>query len=382
MMAILNYEAKSFTERRRCQLESIWIALIPAYQPTKLLLQLLDEAKSKGFQIIVVNDGSGHETDALFRQTAGYGTVLSHPGNMGNGRAIKTGLSYIQKHYPTNCIVVTMDADGQHMVSDAKRVCRAAQTHPEAPVLGNRRLKKNIPFKILFWNTVTRLVYCVSTGRKIHDTQTGLRAFHARLIPELLNIPGERYEYEMNVLLSCPRNKIPILEEEIDTIYIEGNAASHFDAVKDSCRIYREILKFSAASLTSFCLDYALYCLFSFLTAKYAKNVSIGISNIGTRIVSASVNYTINRNMVFRNSAHIGRSAASYAALAAAILAGNTALLGILVNRLGVNRYAAKIVTEITFFFAKRRDLPQYRFCRADGFSNLSGRKLWHHRRK
>lgn len=271
-----------------------WIALIPAYQPTKLLLPLLAEAKSSGFHLIIVNDGSSRETDSIFRQAAGYGTVLNHSSNLGKGKAIKTGLSYILSHYSPNSIVVTMDADGQHKVSDAQRICLAAQASPETLVLGSRKLRKDVPLRSFLGNTITRLIYHISTGQKIRDTQTGLRAFSAGMIPKLLCIPGERYEYEMNVLLTCSRDKISIREEEIDTIYINGNAGSHFDAMKDS---------------------------------------------------------TLNRSLVFRSRAPVGSSAVQYAGLAAAILAGNTVLLNILVNQLGMNPYAAKLITEFTFFF-------------------------------
>lgn len=328
------------------------IALIPAYQPTELLLEILDKAKSEGFHLIVINDGSGREKNLLFQKAAEYGTVLEHMQNLGKGRAIKTGLTYIQSHYPSDLsIVVTMDADGQHKVSDAERICRTAWANQDALVLGSRRLEKNVPFRSQFGNTVTRFVYHVTTGQRVRDTQTGLRAFHARMIPLLLSIPGERYEYEMNVLLTCSRNKIPILEEEIDTIYFNGNAASHFNAVKDSYRIYKEILKFSAASLASFFLDYGLYSLLTQLTSGMESVQSLLVANIGARLVSASVNYIMNRKLVFQSNAYIVRSAVQYAVLAGSILAGNTLVLHLLADWLGVNRYAAKLTTEILFFF-------------------------------
>ncbi len=328
------------------------IALIPAYEPTELLLELLEETKRAGFHLIVINDGSSPGKSRLFQKAAEYGTVLEHPQNLGKGRAIKTGLAHIQAHYPQDSsIVVTMDADGQHKVSDAERICRAAQENPEALVMGSRRLEKNVPLRSQFGNTVTRFVYHITTGQKVRDTQTGLRAFHARMIPLLLSIPGERYEYEMNVLLTCSRSKIPILEEEINTIYFNGNAASHFNTVKDSCRIYKEILKFSAASLTSFFVDYGLYSLLTQVTAGMESVQSLLVSNIGARLVSASVNYLMNRKLVFPGRAHIVRSAVQYAALAGFILAGNTFVLHLLADWLGINRYAAKLATELLFFF-------------------------------
>lgn len=327
-----------------------WIALIPAYQPTEQLISLVQEAKSQGFQIVVINDGSSTGANDIFESTARFGTVLHHMENMGKGQAIKTGLSFIQSQYPADCTVVTLDADGQHRVADAKKICKVAQNHPDTIVLGSRKLRENVPLRSRFGNTVTRLVYRISTGQRIWDTQTGLRAFSAKLIPQLLTVPGNRYEYEMNVLLTCSRTGIPVLEEEIDTIYIDNNASSHFDTVKDSWRVYKEILKFSAASLISFFVDYGLYAILTISTSDLGNVLSILISNIGARIVSASVNYTINRRLVFQSKAHLVRSAFQYAVLAVGILIGNTIVLSFLADYLGVNRYAAKLITELLFF--------------------------------
>ena len=321
-----------------------WIALIPAYEPTELLCQLLEQAKQAGFELIVVDDGSSPAAKPIFAQASQYATVLQHEQNRGKGCALKNGFTYIRNNYPASSIVVTLDADGQHRITDAQRICRTAEQHPDALVLGSRMFKENVPLRSLLGNTTTRLVYHITTGQKVQDTQTGLRACSARLLDTLLEIPGQRYEYEMNVLLYCSKAGIPIREVEIETIYIDDNAGSHFDTVKDSCRIYKEILKFSASSLTSFCLDYGLYSILSALTS------SIVASNILARVVSASVNYTMNRRLVFKSQSHVVQSAVQYAVLASLILLGNTVVLSLLIHSLGMNRYLAKLLTEILFF--------------------------------
>ena len=134
------------------------------------------------------------------------------------------------------------DKDWINCVEDVLAICSIAEKAPNTLVLGSRKLKENEPLRSKFGNTVTRFVSYISTGLKVHDTQTGLRAFRTDLIPVLRDISGERYAYERNVLLRCARDKIRILEHEIETIYIENNVQSHFDTVKDSVRIYKEIL--------------------------------------------------------------------------------------------------------------------------------------------
>ncbi|MCD8107438.1 MAG: glycosyltransferase family 2 protein [Oscillospiraceae bacterium] len=220
------------------------IALIPAYQPTGDLITLLEEISSFDFYAVVINDGSSEEYDEIFIKASDYAVILSHSENKGKGAALKTGLKYIETHFGSDCFVVTMDADGQHTPSDALRVIKDAEEHPYDLIIGSRALSKDVPLRSRFGNTVTRFVYRLATGVSIRDTQTGLRAFSGELIPKVIGIPGERYEYEMNVLLFLPEMGISIVEREINTIYIDGNSSSHFDSVRDSAKIYREILKF------------------------------------------------------------------------------------------------------------------------------------------
>lgn len=324
-------------------MSSKYVALIPAYKPTAFLLDLVHRLKSFDFSVVVVDDGSGDEYRAVFSSCEEYATVLYHVFNAGKGSALKTGLTYILQHFNNDAVIVTMDADGQHRVDDALTISQIAEQNPFALVLGSRKLKENVPLRSQFGNTVTRFVYRISTGMKVHDTQTGLRAFDMSLVSKLLEIQGERYEYEMNVLLEFARDKIQIIEHEIETIYIDNNAQSHFDTVKDSLRIYKEILKFSASSFIGFIVDYAAYSLL-LLTG------NLMLANIIARVISASVNFTLNRKFVFRSKGKLIPAAVKYFLLAAAILFGNTLLLEFLVNTCGINQMLAKIITELTFF--------------------------------
>lgn len=321
-----------------------YIALIPAYKPTAFLLDLVQELNRSGFSVVLVNDGSGTEFDKLFFECSRFAVVLSHESNSGKGCALKTGLSYIFTHYTANAMVVTVDADGQHRVGDALAICHITEQNPDGLVLGSRRLEDNVPLRSQFGNTVTRFVYHIATGLSIHDTQTGLRAFHSSFIPILLAIPGKRYEYEMNVLLYCSKENIPIIEHEIETIYIDKNSQSHFHIWKDSIRIYKEILKFSLSSFIGFLIDYISYSLLLLLTG------NLLVSNIIARILSANVNFSINRRFVFQSKENIKKATAKYFLLAAGILLGNTHVLDFFVNTCDVHPMVAKIITEVLFF--------------------------------
>ena len=221
------------------------IVLIPAYEPGPPLISLLEDFAACGSSIVVVDDGSGEAYASVFEAAEAMAIVLTHKENRGKGAALKTGLAYIERHSGPDAVIVTVDADGQHRTEDAMKMCEAARKHPDALILGGRKFSGDIPLRSRLGNTVTRFVYRISTGLKVYDTQTGLRAFHNVLLPQMLEIPGDRYEYEMNVLLELAKAGIPIIEEEIATIYLDNNSSSHFDTVRDSFRVYREILRFT-----------------------------------------------------------------------------------------------------------------------------------------
>ena len=327
------------------------IALIPAFEPEDGLVNLAVQLSDAHFKVILVDDGSGEQYRRIFSAAKRFAVVLTHEQNRGKGCALKTGLSYIARHCASNAVVVTLDADGQHSVRDAVRAADEAADNPNALVLGCRRFDgKDVPRRSRFGNRLTCLVYRLATGVSVSDTQTGLRAFGMGLLPFLLGIDGERYEYEMNVLLACPRRKIPICEIPIETIYEAGNAGSHFNALRDSLRIYGDIFKFAASSFTGFVVDYGLYTLLAALTGGLSAAVSIPLSNVLARIVSAWVNFSINRKYVFKSEENPVKTAVQYFALAAVILAGNTVILSLLISTAGMNRYLAKVLTEILFF--------------------------------
>ena len=320
------------------------IVLIPAYCPDKKLIALVNTLHEMDFSIVVVNDGSKAEHKDIFETVGKYAAVLTHEKNRGKGAALKTGLEYIKQTFSIPYIVVTADADGQHLPEDILLVCEKAESKVGSLILGSRIIGKNAPLRSRIGNSITRLIFRISTGTAIYDTQTGLRAFSNGLTDYMLATDGERYEYEMNVLLNLKKNNINVEEIPIQTVYLDNNSSSHFNPIKDSFKIYREILKFSASSLLSFVIDYGLLCMFMSLTGMTV------ISNVTARIISAGVNFSLNRNFVFGSRENIFKSAVKYFLLAVVILIFNTCILKLLIA-VETPYMLAKIITETLMFF-------------------------------
>ncbi len=323
------------------------IAVIPAYEPEEQMLDLIKAAVEQAFECIVVDDGSGQAYASLFERAKAFSHVISYAENRGKGYAMKRAFSEILSLYGAEeCSVVVLDCDGQHRLDDAIKLCELVEREPQVFALGCRRQSADSPLRSRFGNAVTRFVFSLVTGQKIYDTQTGLRASHISMLPKLLAVPGERYEYEMNVLMEFAKQKIPLREIPIATIYINNNAGSHFHAIRDSIRVYFEILKFSASSLLGFLVDYAA---FSLLLLLFGDKLTL-LCNVVARLFSATVNFTVNRRLVFCSKEPLLQSALRYTLLAAGILVCNTALLHLLTAVLHLNPFGAKLLVEVLLF--------------------------------
>lgn len=221
------------------------VVLIPAYEPEKEFVNLVKNIKKEGLDIVVVDDGSGWRYRNIFKAVAEHAKVLAYKKNKGKGHALRLGLRYIATHYDNDIIICTMDSDGQHAIDDAKKLIRYSVKNPDALVLGRRKLGRGIPFKSQLGNGITRFLYKLKMDEEIYDNQTGLRTFSGDLLPMMCRIGGERYVYEMYVIMTCEAKDIPIKEVPIKTIYINGNKGSHFRPFKDSFSLYGSMITFS-----------------------------------------------------------------------------------------------------------------------------------------
>lgn len=326
------------------------VAVIPAYQPDEKLLGVAESLlKQTDYAVLIVDDGSRESCQPIFAQLEGYDrvTVLHHEVNKGKGAAMKTAFRYIQDHMPEEEGLVTIDADGQHLTPDVIRVVDTFRQHRDALVTGSRRFTGDVPFKSMAGNTITRGVFAISTGVRVYDTQTGLRAFATALIPQMLSLQGDRYEYEISQLLYCCRERIPIVEVPIETVYIEDNASSHFHPLRDGWKIYKIILSFASSSLVSFLFEYVIFLILSALI----EDTLVGnllICTVVSRVLSSILNYYLNQKMVFEQ--HNRTSFIKYVITAVAVYGLHYGLLYLSTFTLGIPRTIGYILVQVIVY--------------------------------
>ncbi len=322
------------------------IVLIPAYEPDERMVELVEVLHTAGHRMIVVDDGSGEAYAELFRRVEDRGVeVLHEPENVGKATALRTGLAHIARRWPGED-VVTADSDGQHRPDDIAAV-GAATAQGDSLVLGGRRFTGDVPVRSRFGNAVSRTLFRTVGGVGVHDTQTGLPGIPAVRIPEVLAVTGERFAWEMNVLLDFARRRVPIREIEIATVYLDGNASSHFRPVRDSLAVLRPLLRYVLVSFGSFVLDVAALHLL------YATSGMLLPSMVGARVLSATVNFALNRAVVFRaaEGGSLRRQLVRYAGLAAVLLTVGYVGVALLVDA-GVPVIAAKIAVDAVVYIA------------------------------
>ena len=339
------------TENKR-----IWV-VIPAYEPDENLLGLLKDLKEEGIgPVLVVDDGSGPEYRELFgRARSEYGAkVLHHAVNLGKGRALKTAFNECLQSDPDAIGCVTADSDGQHTAACIRKCMEAMAEHPMALVMGCRDFDgKDVPSRSAFGNKATRLVMRYLAGVAVSDTQTGLRGIPRGLMARLMNVSGERFEFETNMLLETKAAQVPILEVPISTIYLEKNRSSHFRPIRDSARIYGMFGKFLFSSLSSSVLDLILFSLFCALlrdrTLLYADYIVL--STVAARVLSAVYNFGVNYRVVFKSGQAVWKSAGKYFLLAAVQMGCSAFLVSLIHSLTGGWEIAVKIPVDVLLFF-------------------------------
>ena len=207
---------------------------------------LLGTMLEHGFShIILVNDGSKPENLHYFTDLAEAHpeiTLLHHEVNKGKGAALKNAFRWFLENRPEGYGVVTVDGDNQHHPADT-RACVEHMMATGHCVLGCRDFdQEDVPTRSRFGNKTTSMVFKIFVGMTISDTQTGLRALTREALETLVNVYGDRFEYETNMLLAFKDNAIVFDEVKIRTVYIEENKSSHFRTFTDSWRIYKLIL--------------------------------------------------------------------------------------------------------------------------------------------
>lgn len=298
--------------------------VLPSLDPDEKLLKVIDDLIREGFaHIILVNDGSKPERLHYFEEAAQLSqvTLLHHEVNRGKGAALKTAFCWYLENCPDGQGVVTVDGDGQHHSADTY-ACAEKMLETGKIVLGVRDFDgSEVPWRSRMGNRFTSFIFRIFVGMTVADTQTGLRAIPRSALKRMCQVSGERFEYETNMLLTMKKYHIPFLQQKIRTVYLDKNASSHFQPIKDSWRIYKLILghflKFIGSSFAASVVDETLFVGLTYALGNVLDHFALTIVPfLIARVVSSLINFWINQRLVFCSTESTAKAMLRYFYLA------------------------------------------------------------------
>ncbi len=304
--------------------------VLPSFNPDERMLQVISDAIDAGFsRIILVNDGSRPNTEEYFDRASLLSevTLLTHKENMGKGAALKTAFRHLLENDIDFSGVVTTDSDDQYNVKDLV-ACAEAVVSNEMIVLGARDFSlPEVSLKSKLTNSVTSFIFKTGCKIDVADTQTGLRGIPKKYLPCFVNTKGDRYEYETNMLIDMSRGEIPFMQMTIDTVCFEKNKATHFRPIRDSARIYSQLMRYMLSSLISYTIDQGIFALANIILSSMPgveHLTQIIVATACSRIPSSLFNFLFNKNVVFKKRETSGAFAKYYILCAGQIIVSSS----------------------------------------------------------
>ena len=192
--------------------------IVPARNESVVIRSVLTELLEQNYKVVCVDDGSTDTTSQIARQCGAI--VVSHAINLGQGAAIETGFELIRRGLVNCTYVATFDADGQHDVSDIRKMADCLDTGGYSLVLGSRFLdeKSNVPIiKSLLLRSAAKLT---SVSRRIHisDTHNGLRMLTKDTV-KMFHLREAGYAHADEFIKLIANLKLPYFEVPVNVKY-------------------------------------------------------------------------------------------------------------------------------------------------------------------
>ena len=210
--------------------------VIPAYNETLTITQVVLEALVFTPLVIVVNDASADNTAELAKQAGAI--LIDLPENGGKANALQIGFD---KAISLGVeAVITLDGDAQHSPSDIPKLLAYFNEYPMDLCIASRlRDRKNAPRSRRIANGIADFWVSWAAGVPIADSQSGFRLYPVSLLRQL-KFPYKNksgFVFESEVLVDTAHLGYYFAFIPIDTVYAENRRASHFRAGFDITQI-------------------------------------------------------------------------------------------------------------------------------------------------
>lgn len=209
--------------------------IIPTYNNDGTLPGVIEDVTTYTQNIIVVNDGSSDETNAIV-ESIPHIQYVSYTPNKGKGWALRKGFEKaLASGYN---YAITIDSDGQHFAKDLPVFLEKLQQTGDAIIIGARNMnQENVPGKSSFGNRFSNFWFQLETDIRVPDTQSGYRLYPIRRM-EKMRFFTRKYEFEIEVLVRCAWKGIKVVSAPVSVFYApKEERITHFRPFKDFARI-------------------------------------------------------------------------------------------------------------------------------------------------
>ncbi len=294
--------------------------IIPSYNPDVKLSMLVDELIASGFSdIIVIDDGSDisvRKVKSAFEyvEAKSQCKVIHHDQNTGKGTALKTGFKYCACNRGKDTLVITADDDGQYTAEQIEEcleyyndmIKQDDSSKKERMILLAPRDFRDTSYaaRKRMINHIAGFVMKYLCSVNVKDVQTGMRFIPYEHLSKLIEVEGNGFDYEINMLVELKYKKIPYIEKQILIDPAEGQYAN-YNPLKDIVKFLGVMVKYAVSSLSATVIDLVAFYILMILcgTGMLAWDESVGIlfATIVARIISATFNCIVNKRTVFKS---------------------------------------------------------------------------------
>ncbi|MBS3117908.1 glycosyltransferase family 2 protein [Candidatus Woesearchaeota archaeon] len=211
------------------------VVVIPAYNEAKYIEKVVKRAKAVADEVVVVDDRSKDNTEAVARKAGAI--VVRLLANMGAGFSTRIGCDLALKRGAD--IIATIDADGQHEPEDIPKMLSILKKEDLDIIFGSRQRDKNMPIikRIGNWglSTLTKMLFNIN----INDSQTGFHVFTKKAYPRL-RWDSSRYGVVSEFVVKVAKSNLRFIEVPIKTIYTDKKTGMNKkDALKSAVKMVK-----------------------------------------------------------------------------------------------------------------------------------------------
>lgn len=212
--------------------------VLPVYNEAATLAAVVSRVQAVAgqtlrYELVVVDDGSTDTSRQLILELAARGIVKAcyHPRNLGKGAALRSGFSVA-----TGEFIVVQDADAEYDPNEHQRLLKPLMDNVADVVYGNRMHRSNPVGYRRYWlgNYVISLWCSLLYGRRVHDVETGAKAFRRALLPKL-HLAADRFDFEVEFTVQVLRSGARYMEVPVSyrpRKFTEGKKITWRDGVQ------------------------------------------------------------------------------------------------------------------------------------------------------